>query len=248
MRLIIYIILVFSISCTATKKLKPIPERSKEDILQILASRNIDFDWFSAKISTRLESPDENISGTMIVQMKKDSAILIAVKKFGIEAARVFIEKDSYTVLYRLEAAYESGPIDQIKQIASISANFEDLQQLMFGNILLLDPSKTNMIKDSIYYIVQGKVDDILLEYYVNGYNLQLEKMKITDNMNRIAIAEYGDYRKMKGYGNIPYYRKFQFPYTNDEQATIEMQLSFIDINVPLDIKFSIPMRYEKIN
>jgi hypothetical protein len=240
--------MVFVLSCSTTKKLAPLPDRSKEEILEALSNRNIDFEWLNAKMSTSLESPDENISGSMTLRMKKDSAILIAVKKIGIEAARVFVDKNNYTILYRLEGAYESGPISQIKEIASITANFEDLQQLMFGNVLLPDADQSTLQKDSIYYVLKGSVDNIMLEYYVNGYNLQLEKMKITDKMNRTAMADYSDYRKLGDFGFVSYNRKFQFPYSNNDLANIQMEFSTIEINVPVDIKFSIPPRYEKIN
>jgi hypothetical protein len=248
MRILILFTLVYFVSCGTSKKLKPVPDRSEEEVLKSILSRNIDFEWFNAKMSTSLESPDENVSGTMHIKMKKGLAILVAVKKFGIEAARVFINKNDYTILYRLESAYESGPISQIKQIASITAEFEDIQQLMFGNVILPDDSQRTMVKDSIYYVIKSRSPEILLEYYVNGYNLQLEKMKITDKMNRTAIAEYGDYKKIDNFGYLPFYRKFYFPYSDTETASMQIEISSIEINVPADIKFSIPPRYEKIN
>lgn len=236
------------LSCSTTKKLKPIPERSKEEVLKALNDRNIDFEWFNAKVSTALESPDERVSGSMHIKMKKDSAILIAVKKFGIEAARVFVDKQNYTILYRLESAYESGPIAQIKQLATITAEFEDLQQLMFGNVLLPDQSESTMKKDSIYYVINGRSDGLLLEYYLNGYNLKLAKMKITDKMNRTAIVEYNDYKIVPNHGYLPYNRTFYFPYSDTENASMHIEISSMEINVPTDLKFSIPPKYEKIN
>lgn len=62
------------------QRLGPVPERSMEEVIAALKNRNIDFQWFSAKASTSLESPDENISGTLHVRMKSDSIIWVAVK------------------------------------------------------------------------------------------------------------------------------------------------------------------------
>lgn len=158
------------------KRLGPLPERTQEEVIAALIKRNIDFQWFSGKMSTSVESPDENVSGSMMVRMKRDSVLWVAVKKFGIEAVRLLVEQDQYTILYRLESAYESGNISQINDIISVTANFEDIQQLMFGNIILPENNQVDFRKDSIYYVVHTKVDDIILEYFVNGYNLQLEK------------------------------------------------------------------------
>lgn len=243
----ILLILIFT-ACKTTKRMIPVPERSQDEIVRALKKRNIDFQWFSGKVSTSMESPDENVSGSMTVRMKKDSVLWVVVKKFGIEAARLLVEKDQYTILYRLESAYESGNISQINDIISVTANFEDIQQLMFGNVILPENEEINFRKDSVYYVIHTKVDGIILEYFVNGHTLQLEKMNITDKMNRTANAYYTDYRKLAGFGDVAYERTFVFPYSNTANATINMKFSEIEIDVPKEIKFSIPKSYEKIN
>jgi len=248
MRFLSILIMITFIACKTAKRMIPMPERSQDEVITALKKRNIDFQWFSGKVSTSLESPDENVSGSMTVRMKKDSVLWVAVKKFGIEAARLLVEKDQYTILYRLESAYESGNISQINDIISVTANFEDIQQLMFGNVILPEDKEVQFRKDSLHYVILTKVDGIILEYFVNGYSLQLEKMNITDKMNRTANAHYTDYRKVPGFGDIAYERTFVFPYSNTANATINMKFSEIEIDVPKEIKFSIPKNYEKIN
>ncbi|MGB4958583.1 MAG: DUF4292 domain-containing protein [Saprospiraceae bacterium] len=249
MRFVVFFLVVFMVNgCRTIKKLPPLPPRSKEEVVQTLLKRNIDFQWFSGKMSTSIESPDENASGSMIVRMKKDSAILVAVKKFGVEFARLFVDKESYTIIYRFDSAYETGPIAQINDIITISADYTDLQELMFGNVVLPDGNDIAFDKDSIYYTLKTQVDDIHLEYFVNGYTLELDKLKITDKMSRVATAIYSDYKVVEGFGKIAYDRTFYFPYSASETATIQMRFSDIEINVPKDLKFSIPDRYEKIN
>jgi hypothetical protein len=235
-------------SCKSTKRLGPMPDRSQFEITKALKDRNIDFDWFSGKMSTALESPDESVSGSMQIRMKKDSVMFVVVKKFGIEISRIQADKEGYTILYRWETAYETGPISQINEIISLSASFEDLQQLIFGNVLLPDDNSTEITKDSIYYVVSTKIDDLAIQYYVNGYSMELEKMSISDKMNRTAFAQYKDYRQVGQYGKIPFERTFTFPYSPSANATINMKFSELEINVPKEIKFSIPAHYEKIN
>ena len=248
MRKICIILLVTLAACKTTKRLAPLPERTKDEVLSALKSRNIDFEWFSGKMSTALESPDESVSGSMQVRMKKDSILLVTVKKIGIEVARFMADKKEYTILYRWESAYESGPISKINEIVTLSASFEDMQQLMFGNVLLPAENDTQYIKDSIYYKVTTTIDDLLIHYYVNGYNLNLEKMSVTDKMNRTAIVYYSDYRIVGKFGKVPFDRTYNFPYSATETATINMRFSEIEIDVPKEINFSIPAHYEKIN
>ncbi len=235
-------------ACSTSKRLGPLPERTQAEILKALRSRNIDFRWFNGKSSTSLVSPDEQVSGSMHIRMVKDSVLWVAVKKFGIEAARLLADNKQYTILYRLEAAYESGSITQINDIISVKADFRDIQQLMFGNVILPEDNLADLRTDSIYYILHTKVDGIIMEYYVNGYNLQMEKMTITDKMNRTTKALFSDYRDVGGYGSVAFERTFEFPYSSEEKATLNMKFSEIEINVPKEIKFSIPDSYEKIN
>jgi len=248
MRLFLGFIILLTLGCSTKKRLGPLPERSKQEVLSALLQRNIPFDWFYGKLSTSIKSPDESVSGSMQVRMKKDSILWLVVKKFGFEAARILADKKQYTIIYRFTNEYEDGPISEINDIMSLSANFEDLQELLFGNVILPDETQTSFKKDSIYYVISTTVDDLTLHYYVNGYTLQLDKMIIIDRMNRQATANYSDYKLIPGFGSLPYYRHIEFPYNNVENATIEMKFSEIEINVPKEILFSIPSHYEKAN
>ncbi|MBK9566510.1 MAG: DUF4292 domain-containing protein [Saprospiraceae bacterium] len=157
MRQIIFLfIAIFLGSCKTTKRLGPVPERSMEEVIAALKNRNIDFQWFSAKASTSLESPDENISGTLHVRMKSDSIIWVAVKKL-VEVARILAEKEKYTVLYRYVSEYEVWPLKHLKSYVNTDAEFSDIQQLLFGNVIIPEASDSKLSKDSIYYVIETK-------------------------------------------------------------------------------------------
>lgn len=249
MKYLSLILAIFLVGCATKKSIHkgPIPVRSNQQLLNALVKRNIDFEWFHGKMSTRISSPDENISGSMVVRMKKDSIIWVAVKKFGIEAARVLVDQNEYTVLYRLEGYYETNPVSKINEIFSVATNFEDAQQLMFGNVILPDSSQVKVTQDSVYYVMDAKVDDLLMKYYIHAYTLELERMTITDKANRQVTAYFSDYREVAGFGKVAFDRRFNFPYESQGQANIELKFSEIEINVPKEIKFSIPSSYERL-
>ena len=105
---LIWCIVFTSLSCSTSKKVS-IVERTPEELIQSLTNRNIDFKYVNAKLSTSVDNPDESISGTMQVKMQKDSAILVSVKKFGIEAAKIyekFKDKQEQNVLQNLGDCY----------------------------------------------------------------------------------------------------------------------------------------------
>lgn len=244
----LFIFLLTSWSCQTTKRLGPIPSRTKEEVISALEKRNIDFQWFSAKASTSIESPEENISGTLLVRMKSDSLLWTVVKKFGIEAARLLADKEKYTVIYRFESAYEVWPIDHLKSYIRTDAEFADIQQLLFGNTIIPEVSTSELVKDSISYVLISSSGDLNIKYHVNAYTMELEKMELSDKRGRTASAIYSDYRLIDKYGKYSFHRKFTFPYPSGEYATITMELSDVEINVPKEINFSIPSHYERIN
>ena len=233
--------------CKSKKIIEPAAERGKAEIIRALLERNIDFRWFDAKMSAYIDSPEDKISGSIHAKMIKDSSVLISLKKFGIEAARIFADRENYTMLYRFDAAYESGHIDDIKKIMAFSFNLEDLQQLMAGNIILPDTNATDIIKEGNSYIVSSNVDDLVIKYYVTN-KLELSKMTITDKANRTAVILYDDYRYVPGVGNIAYFQRFTVPYSSNGDATLELKISNVEINKPFDIKFTIPNNYERIH
>ena len=247
MRLFALMLVALLWSCSSTKKLGPVPERSVREVLEALEKRNVDFRHFHGKLSTSFESPDEGVSGSMTVRMVRDSAIFVAVRKFGIEAARMYADPQGYTVLYRFEAAYETGSMSQINKLIGINADFYDMQQLIFGNVVLPDVQPT-MTKDSVWYVVSGSTDGLAVRYFVNGYDLSLARMEITDAAGRKASLDFEDYRDIAGYGRVAFDRKATFPYSPEGDATLKMNFSEFEINVPRQIQFSIPDNYEKIN
>lgn len=251
MRAYLYICLtLLLLACSSTKNLNkgPIPVRSDQDIFDALSKRNIDFEWFHGKMSTHVSSTDENVSGSMIVRMKKDSAIWVVVKKLGIEFARVWIDPSEFTVLYRLEGAYEVSPINKINDLFAVAADFQDIQQLMFGNVILPEQSAVTITKDSIYYKVLATVDGLNLLYYINAFTLDLDKMVVVDKMNRSASAQYSDYKQLDTFGRVAYNRVLTFPDEYGGTSRVSFDFSELEINVPKEMKFSIPKSYEKIN
>jgi Domain of unknown function (DUF4292) len=246
-RYLIWCIVFTSLSCSTSKKVS-IVERTPEELIQSLTNRNIDFKYVNAKLSTSVDNPDESISGTMQVKMQKDSAILVSVKKFGIEAAKIYVNPKSYTILYKFENAYEIENLDKIKNVFAINAEFNDLQQLLIGNVMVPQMATATVIKDADHYMIKSNEDNLTLEYTIHGKSLELTQLKITDLQNRSVIMQYADYRMYPGKGKIAYQRNITYPFSDTETGTIELNISEIVLDKPSDIKFSIPDHYEKIN
>lgn len=241
--------LSFLISCAGSKKLvqKELVPITNDDVLAALEKHNFDFNWLSAKANTELESPDERVSGSMIFRLKKDSAVWVVVKKLGIEFARVLVTPADYTVLYRMEGVYEKSSIQNIKKIVGVDLNFEDLQQWLFGNIILPDSQSVNIALVPPHYIVKSQQPDFLVTYYLNGYSLLVDKIQMEDIRKRVITAEYNEYTKLNNGKLTPYERLLTFPYSETENASIKLKFSEFEVDIPKELKFDIPSHYREI-
>ncbi|MBK6667791.1 MAG: DUF4292 domain-containing protein [Saprospiraceae bacterium] len=246
MRILFFILTVVFISCSAKKIATATKEKSEAEVLNALTSRNIPFEWFEAKINTDIESPDESMSGSMHLRMKKDSAVLVNVRKFGFEVARFYANVKQYTLLYRLERIYEQGDISRMADIISIKADFNDFQQLIAGNVILPDPGTTTISYDSTAYFIQGKSNDLSLSYHINKSDLRLESMSIIDKMQRKITIDYSDYRQLPGFGPIAYKRSVVYPHNAGSNGRLTLDFTEIIMDKPAELKFSIPDNYEK--
>ncbi len=247
MRWMIFLLVISLTACKTKQRTVSVHDKTDKELLSLLEKRNIDFNWISAKMNATLVTPDENVSGGVQAKIHRDKAILMAIKKFGIEVARVYADPQEYTVLYRFESTYETGPINEIKKLLKIDVDFEDLQQMIAGNIILPDVKHSIITRDSAYFIIDSVIDQLRLKYYINGITLDMDKMTITDHNNRAAVIEYSDYRNIENIGKFAYGRKFTTPYQNGEAI---LELKFIDVKFSdsSEINFTIPKGYEKIN
>ncbi len=253
MKHILFFILLGSIlllSACKTKKVVmsgPAPIYSDGEIVQALEDRNVSWEWLISKAGINIDSPSEKVGGTMYLRMKRDSVIWVMVKKFGVEAVRVQITPDSFQIVYRLDRSYDEGRIEDLMNHYKLDLAFEDMQQMMFGNVMLPDSAHTKVKQSEKEHLVSGVSGDLKLMYSLDPYQLLLQSILINDSKNRDVNIEYLDYRDTEDFGAIPFERRYRLPYSETETASLQLEFKDFEINAPRAIKFSIPSHYEKL-
>ena len=236
--------------CKSTKNVVqkgPVPERNKSEILDALTNHNYDFDWYSCETGITLDTPDEGISGKSYIRMKKDSIIWSSVKKLSVEAVRLLVTEESYASVNRIDRTYQKGKTKTALAKMGVSLYFTDLQQAIFGNVIIPDSTAVKMEKDDIYYVLKAIDQDLQLTYWINGYDLELDKVKIIDHRGREIKIEYDDYRELDSGEKVPFFRHYAVPYDSRGDAEIFMKVKEIEINVPKKTRFTISNRYERV-
>ena len=111
--------------------------------LQLLQKNQLVFKELSARLKTKVKSPDLNQSFPTNIRWKKGEKLWLSMSIIGIEGVRVLITKDSIKVMDRLNDRYIMKPINYIKQKALIDLSFTDIENLLLGQLLFTDTANT---------------------------------------------------------------------------------------------------------
>jgi hypothetical protein len=241
---------IFILACKSTKTISSNAAptvRSKEEVLKALEKRNLDFTWFSAKATGDFESPQFGGSGSMQLRIKKDSLIWMVGKKFSIEGFRTIINRDSFYVVNRLERFYAEEPLDEIHKMFGMKVAFEDMQQLLAGNVFLPDTSQVyNYVQTNSYCRINANIDIYDVTYVINAFDLHLMELEIKDQTGRKIVAMFEEYKKLKN-TKVPYLRKYSFYDETRRIAKLDVEVNEIEIDIPKTMIFSIPSHYERV-
>lgn len=243
-------LITISFGCKSNKMLQqsgPVPDRSKLELFQALENHNYAFDWFAIETGIRLENPDEGVSGKAYIRMKKDSIIWSSVKRLSMEGVRTLITENAYAAVNRLDHTYQRGSTTDVLSKMGVSLDFIDLQEAIFGNIILLDSNSMEIVKEGSKYLLKGIDQDLQLKYWVNAYTLELEQAQLIDYRGRTIDVKYDDYRSLDSGQKVAFHRQYIVPYDERGGAEIIMKVKKIEIDVPKNTRFSIPSHYERI-
>lgn len=249
--LAITIISTLLMACGGNKKIVyqgEAPDRTQKELIIALQERNIDFDWFASRASAKIKSPQENVSGTVYLRVKKDSIIWMVFKKYSAEASRMLITPDSFYIIHRLKNTYEKGSIEDLENAFNVDFSFADAQQLAVGNSLLPDTSRLETSKNSPHYLMKGHSLNILLSYWINGFDMSLEKLTYEDDTGRSVEINYSKYKILEGIGRIPYLREYDVPVEDNQRAHFKLDFKEIAFEKPPRTIFRIPDHYKQIN
>lgn len=225
----------------------PVPDRSDSEIIQALAEHNHSYDWYACETGIRLDTPDEGVSGKAYIRMRKDSIIWSVVKKYSMEGVRTLITENTYAAVNRMDHTYQKGSTSDALSKLGISLDFIDLQEAIFGNIILMDSTAITIDKSGQHYIAKGIDQDLQIKYWVNAYTLELDRALLIDYRGREIDVNYKDYRTLDSGQKVPFYRHYIVPYDDRGDAEIIMKVKKIEIDIPKKTRFSIPSYYEKV-
>lgn len=267
---ILIFILLVAISCKTRKstqhvenlEVRPMKDRSVDELMDKLDSSAFKAEWMNAKASVTTKQEDKENSFTIHLRARKDSAIWISVTPLlGIEAARVFITKDSILVLDRINNKYRATTMEYINRLLQMKVNFEIVQSLLTGNFFAYkkNENKFNSVyMEEKYYILSSlnkhklkrSLEEkdpnkpVIQDCYVDT-NYRITKVSVEDQkINKTLNSDYSDFR-LTDAGLFPY--KSVTKITAEKNFEITIDYSKVEVGEIQEFPFTIPASYERI-
>ena len=228
-------------------------KKSSKYLFEKMDKYHLDAEWFDAKAGVKFTQNNNTVKGTGYIKMRKDSVIWIAVKKLGVEGGRVLITPDSFFMINRLEKYYMAKPMSYVRNLAGLAStgnnlsDFRNLYDLLLGNVVMNFDEKYDVKMKTPNYILRQEKEGVLSEYWTNGNNFTLGKMKLLQKEgNKSAICTFEDYKSLTSSQIFSYIRTLNLSSEETGILNLELDFSKIKIDEPTNIYFSIPSRYEE--
>lgn len=201
--------------------------------------------YFSAKADLKYINGDNSQNVGSNIRMYKDSLIWISVNVFGIEGARILINKDSMVMLDKLHKCYTVFSRSFIEELLGSPLNVGQIQNLLIAEpiyALALYETINNTENDLQIMIKQPKVN-ISHTYKKQFYTI--DSTSIDDiTAPHYARVKYNTFSNVNEH-NFPLKNEI-IAYNGATKITITMDFENPDFNSIITFPFNIPSSYEK--
>lgn len=237
------------LSCRRSKEIENVDfsQLKNKEILESIRTKPYDFTHFAAKAKVNALYQNKNYSFTTHIRWKFDESIWMSFTMFGIEGYRILIQPDSFKMIDKLNNQYIIAPFSYFQSLAKIDISFNEIQEMLLGQVLFSDSRKVDIEKESKEISILAH--DIR---YVNMTKLEA----ITGNIVSQFVQDNFNGRKMTiNQGNYYYDSGGKFPLIRDISISdkgsiinIKMDFNKIKTEETQEYPFEIPPKYKRVD
>jgi hypothetical protein len=249
------VVLTMSISaCSSEKRIprkaKPTEMVNNQKILEALTKAPANYDFLHAKAKVKFDSPDIYISGAMQLRIKAGEAIWVSITKFGLEAFRVFMTRDTVRVIDRLNRSYIEEPTQVWLEANQLPFGLRDIEMILLGKGLIPDAATYKIMSDEHRAEVAVSFRDYAVRYLLEDMFLpELTQMMIKDPEGqsiKVTLSEFQPIRA--GSGNFPFHRNILKISGDLPFNEVEIIFSDVVLDEEKPMPFEVPKRYTRAN
>ena len=236
---------LFFFACGSNKDVvtPSLENRSSKSIVKKINQNHLDYDWFTTKLSGKIEIDGADTPVSANLRIRKDSVIWLSVSALlGIEVARIQITPDSLKLMNRINKTYWIGNFDDIESVYGIPANYEQLQGVLVGQISLENQKMMSIVSENKYLLFnKSKKENPQSKAWIDNRFL-IHTFLLEDELEQSLTIRYLEYEK-HAQRWVPL--KLNLLLANiDQQTEANFTYSKVNINTPKKVNFNIPDSY----
>lgn len=207
-----------------------------------------DLKFMNAQAKIFVEGNGQSIGATANIIWVRDSVMWLNVKKFGLEAARALVTKDSVFVLNRLEKNYTAKGLESLQRQYSLPAGFDLIQSMLLASPWYFEDIELESdIKDGMHRLT-GSNGRFATDYRLEEAPFWLrQEIFLQPRETRTMSISFENYKKTALAGWFPYLRTVEAYSQETGDLRLSIELNDVEFNVPKSFRFEIPKHYELV-
>jgi len=204
--------------------------------------------FVNAQAKVFMEGNGQSIGATANIIWIRDSVMWLNIKKFGLEAARALVTRDSVFVLNRLEKSYSVRGLESLQRQYSLPAGFDLVQSLLLATPWFFpDISLESDIKDGLHRLY-GSNGRFSTDYRMEEEAFWLrQEIFLQPRDTRAMSVQFENYKKTELAGWFPYLRTVEASSPESGDLRLSIELNEVEFNVPKSFRFEIPKHYKLV-
>jgi len=223
--------------------------RSAATLKDKLAKRDLKkMQNLSASLQLSVDQNGQNLSANGNLIWVRDSIVWFNVKKFGIEAMRALITKDSVFLLNRLEKTYTAKGLESLQYEYQLPAGFELIQSAILANAWMFSDVTLQSDLEAGLHRLSGNNDQYIARYWMEEGSFLLQKESFMQKKDaKTMTIGFGQYQKLQDNSYFPTVRSFEAVDPETGAMFVQASLSDIEVNSDKSYKFEVPAHYKRI-
>lgn len=245
--------------CKTTRKVGTVESagaKEQNEFFTLMQEQAFQFSTLSARLNVDLDIPGSNLSSRVDLKMVKDSAFQLSVQPFlGIEMFRMELSVDSVKIIDRMNKRYMADNYANLKGQTPIEFNFYNLQALFTNQLFLPGQQGVSAKEYNRFKLKQDgpaaeiRVKDamgLVYTFMADGEE-KILSTTISEASDKYALQwDYSDFRITEG-KSFPMRMKADVKADGVAKGGITLSFSRLQKDVPVNMEFSIPAKYQKI-
>ncbi|MCB0637780.1 MAG: DUF4292 domain-containing protein [Lewinella sp.] len=218
------------------------------ELLDRVVRNQLQAETLDGKARIQYDDGSFSMGVTASIKMIKDSLIWMSVKKFGFEVARAMITQDSLYVLDRINNEYAVEPLSYIEDRYNLPGNLGMMQQVLLGNPVFLTTANPESTLEADTYRLTASSGSRRNELWLSAADYQLQRLAVSDEAeNRSLDMSYDAYADAGLNRDFSYLRMLEVDSDETGNARITIEFNQVDFDVPTEIRFDVPSRYQRM-